>query len=200
MDVLAVRGRESVAGLGVLNTVMGAFFIVLLPIVSYMLSGQEQYTEDDSISLTPFLFVFLIVLYVILFYAVMALVYVILASLSGIEWLGIQFFGSRRGWRITPNVARVICTHASVGWLVGGMLVLVGSVIGAGLLRLTMSHDVGVFRGPMMLAPIWMPTAGFFVGLLVFETLAYIGMHRMRFANRAKPETPKAPNPEPEPG
>lgn len=188
MDTLAVQGQASVAALGALNTVMGTFFIVLFPIVSSMLSNSEQYNEDDSLSGTPFLLVFLIAL-VMLFFGTMALIYVILASLSGIEWLGIQFFGSRRGWRITPDIARVICAHATVGWLIGGALVLVGSVIGAGLLRLTMSHDVGVFRGPMMLAPIWMPVAGFFVGLLVFESLAYIGMHRMRFANRERPAT-----------
>ncbi|MEO1535659.1 MAG: hypothetical protein AAFS11_08900 [Planctomycetota bacterium] len=43
--------------------------------------------------------------------------------------------------------------------------------------------------------------AGFFAGLLVFETLSYLGAMRCRFANPARPSSESAtetpPNPEP---
>lgn len=111
-----------------------------------------------------------------------------LAFLTFIEEMGIRFWGPRRGWRITPTVARVICDHASVGWVLGSVLAVAGQIVGLFLLYLTSRYNVGDFRGPMQLAPITLPALGLIAGMLTFEMLVYIGMGRMKYANRQRPK------------
>jgi len=113
--------------------------------------------------------------------------WMLLWLLTLVEERGIRFWGPRRGWRITPTIAKVICAHASVGWVLGSVLAVVGHVVGWGLLEITNRHNVGIFRGPMQLAPITLPALGLIAGMLTFEVLVYIGMGRMKFANREKP-------------
>jgi hypothetical protein len=93
-----------------------------------------------------------------------------------------MFFGRRRGWRVTPTVAWAVCGHASVGWVVAGCLVAAG-------LHAASLAARGRPAGPALLARdiviAWAPLAGFFAGMLVFETLVYLGVRRLRFANAA---------------
>lgn len=115
--------------------------------------------------------------------------------LTFIEERGIRFWGPRRGWRITPTIARVVCAHACVGWVLGSVLAVAGHLVGRGLLEYTNQHNVGAFRGPMQLAPISLPVLGLVVGMLTFEILVYIGMGRMKYANRERPasDAPRDP-------
>lgn len=46
----------------------------------------------------------------------------IFAGFTGIEYSGLRAFGHRRAWRTTRAVALAACAHASVGWLVGAVL------------------------------------------------------------------------------
>ncbi len=111
-----------------------------------------------------------------------------IAVLSQIEASGIQFFGKRRGWRITPTAADAICGHASIGWLIGALLWGAGALaVDSGLVaRVLTSVD---FADPYISAWIraLLPASGFFVGLLIFEFLVYFGVRRNRFANRSRP-------------
>ncbi len=100
-----------------------------------------------------------------------------------IEERGTRFFGRRRGWRITPAIARAICAHAAVGWVLAGLLGIFGGVIGIVLESVMRTKALGALRPFVILSPQWMPPAGVLAGMLVFETLSYIGMRRMRFAN-----------------
>lgn len=113
-----------------------------------------------------------------------------LTILTLIEERGIRFWGPRRGWRITPAIASVVCAHATVGWVLASILAVAGHALGLVLVEITHRHNLGVFRGPMQLSPISLPALGFITGLLTFETLVYIGMGRMKHANRARSDAP----------
>lgn len=126
----------------------------------------------------------------------------VIASLSlwpvvaaGLYWLtliesrGLRFFGARRGFRITRDIARVICAHATVGWLIAGLLALGGMRLGEAVLDVSLTRRLGAWRAVAMLAPVWMPLGGFFAGMLGFEYLAWLGMRRCRFANLPLPES-----------
>jgi len=106
-----------------------------------------------------------------------------LALLTAIEARGIRFFGTRRGWRITRNIAWQVCAHASVGWIIAACLTLLSLVVWLNLssFGLTGWLERRSNAGSSILAVV--PLSGFFLGMLVFETLAYIGMRRCRFAN-----------------
>ena len=89
-----------------------------------------------------------------------------------IEIAGIRFIGGRRDFRITSDIARTICAHASPGWIVG--MVSVTGVAAA--FRPINPRNVDAFQIAFL--------ASAFIGLLAFETLVFIGMRRMKFANR----------------
>ena len=99
--------------------------------------------------------------------SIAGLFYLILLGAFHIETMGIRFFGRNHRWRIDGAVAYTICAHAAPGWLVGGLAYAL-----AFPLWLNMEYAT------TLLLP-----AGL-VGLLSFETFVYIGMRRMRFANR----------------
>lgn len=89
-----------------------------------------------------------------------------LRVLCWIEYRGIRLFGRLHGWRIDHDVATSVIAHASAGWLLGGVLVLLGSVF-----------------------PIHVELGAFFLGLLAFETLVYVGVRRCKFANVCRADT-----------
>ena len=107
-----------------------------------------------------------------------------LVILTKIESSGIRLYGRVHKTRITPTVALALTAHASIGWVVSGVLVSAGFGTGLGLYEIAMHRNVDVFRGVMMLAPIWMPVLGGLVGLLTFEMIVYLGVRGCRFANR----------------
>ncbi|MFN7021998.1 MAG: hypothetical protein ACK4WH_11820 [Phycisphaerales bacterium] len=110
----------------------------------------------------------------------------VLYWLTRIEEWGIGYFGSRRGWRLTPAVARTITAHAAVGWLAAALLFWP-------LMLLNLMYQPSKLVRPGVGA-IWplaldvlrsvLPFLGAFIGLLMFEVLVYIGMRRCRFANQ----------------
>jgi len=104
------------------------------------------------------------------------------SALTWIEVRGIEFFGARRGWRVSRKLAVTICGHASVGWLIAfGLAHLVLACVVVGGERILELFDVR--RGIIVfLSPVWM----FLLGMLLFETLVYLGMRRMRFANQPR--------------
>lgn len=124
---------------------------------------------------------------ILLFLMALVLSLIILA-LSYIEMLGVTAFSRRRGWRVPFRLAERVCCYASVGWLPGVFLAGVGIAI----LDL---HAVGQpwFEKMHGLVRVrWIFYAALFVlSLLWFETLVWIGVRQVRYAN-AWPEEPDA--------
>jgi len=116
----------------------------------------------------------------------------LIVLLTWIESLGIRFFGTRRGWRITKAVAWTICGHAAVGWVMGGLLALIIFFVGA---TIWPRYGPVPARGPAVVLsqiptpPSLLMTGAALVGMLVFETLVWVGMRRCRFANVGGEET-----------
>ena len=123
--------------------------------------------------------------YVLVFAGVMLLTY--------IETLGLRFFSKAesRRWRVTKEVAWTVCNHASVGWLIGGLLMLAvlltdpagrlcvwewGNAQARRLTGASFNDRYELLRiGQVLLPPL--------AGIIAFETLVYIGVRRCRYAN-----------------
>lgn len=131
-------------------------------------------------------------------FAVLATVsaFIGIVVLSELEMAGARLIGRKHGWRLTRPIVRGIVAHAAVGWCVAGLLTGLG-------LRFTWITRSALNMQPDARSPWWYewvwwawslsPLFGFVLGMLVFETLVYLGMLRCRFANRArtKPDTRK---------
>lgn len=109
----------------------------------------------------------------------------VLYLLTRIEEWGIRYFGSRRGWRITPAVARTITAHAAVGWLTAALLFWPLMILNYMYEPSRIVQPGADTVWPVVLAVLQsaLPFLGAFIGLLVFEALVYIGARRCRFAN-----------------
>lgn len=117
----------------------------------------------------------------------------VLWLLTRIEWKGIRFFGTRRGWRISPEVATTVVAHASYGWILAGLLGLGATLAGMALVE----------QGPLGLP--WLGRAGlgaggFLAGLLCFEVLVYLGVREVRFANPPDGRGVRGGGPDPDGG
>jgi predicted RNA-binding Zn-ribbon protein involved in translation (DUF1610 family) len=129
---------------------------------------------------------------------------VLVASLCG-TWLAIVLLGwmeahairgyaTRRGWRVTREMASAVCAHATVGWIVGGGV----AALGTALAMLTwLFSGQGEFAVIMALAGL---VAGAFVGLAWFQSLVCVGLGACKYANapevdiaRVSEEPPAAP-------
>lgn len=119
---------------------------------------------------------------------------VMLLVLSMIEYAGIRFFGARRKWRVSHEVAMSVVGHASAGWLLlpltlplfwwiaaSGFAEALNGATGLGWLG-TIVTIVAALAGPL-------------IPLLAFELLVYDGMRRMRFANVALASDPLGSSP-----
>jgi hypothetical protein len=117
-------------------------------------------------------------------YAVAVLVFgtITLLALCGIEHLGIRFYGGRRRWRITRDVAATIVGHASFGWLLLPVTLPTFAWLAARLSVLPL--DASGRPSIVAIAALFTSAiAGPLIPMLAFETLVYIGFRRMRFAN-----------------
>jgi hypothetical protein len=117
----------------------------------------------------------------------------ILLILTWIEQRGIRFFAARRGWRLTKPAAQQICAHASIGWLLCGLLSLLFLATLFSLARLFGLSPGGVLdlRPYVDLSFHWgdlVPLLGlggsYFLGMLAFELLVYAGVRECRYAAR----------------
>lgn len=115
-----------------------------------------------------------------------ALTWAGLLVLTLVERVGLVFFGRRSAWRTDPTIAWAVCAHASVGWIVATALAVLGWRLGqSGVIR---SLENITWLQPVAELVRWSPAAvGFFLGMLVFESLVYVGFREMRFANRPRP-------------
>ncbi|MEO1583388.1 MAG: hypothetical protein AAFR96_02310 [Planctomycetota bacterium] len=109
--------------------------------------------------------------------------YVLLWVLTAIERAGLRYFGNRRGGRLTPEIAAAATAHASYGWVIAGVLAIIGAFLGHVILspwyRASVSGSILSALPPRRAFGL----LGFFGGLVVFETLSFLGANRCRFAN-----------------
>lgn len=109
-------------------------------------------------------------------------------ALTAVERRGLVFIGRTRGFRTTPGVARAITAHGAVGWVVAGLgltLVILGP------LTVMLTDQVhGHNRTPMSPPVAGLTALGLFwmaFGFLFFEVFAWLGLRRLKYANRVRP-------------
>lgn len=128
-----------------------------------------------------------------------------LAILTAVEARGLVFLGRRRSARMDPMIARAICAHGSAGWvlasisLVGGILMVAMGTLVLDAFDLD-SFDlayIGYVSGQELF--LWMASwsviwigvvigvGGSCAGFLFFETFAWLGLRRLKYANRRRP-------------
>jgi predicted RNA-binding Zn-ribbon protein involved in translation (DUF1610 family) len=113
----------------------------------------------------------------------------LLVGLTVLEWIGIQIVARRRRWRLLPAAAWQVCAHASVGWVVMGVLMWLVLAIWLNIYTLIPGVKMGGSGGVLLAA---VPLAGLIAGLLVFEWLVWMGARTCRFANAPAPEAATA--------
>jgi hypothetical protein len=117
----------------------------------------------------------------------------LLFVLTWVEYRGVRFFANKRRWRVSRDAAFQIGAHACVGWIVGALIPLMALAIlfaapagrpslldrmlsrGGGLGYTSLTGGDATLLGVVF--------GSYILGLLVFETLVYIGVRRCRFAN-----------------
>lgn len=109
----------------------------------------------------------------------------IVSVLTAIEGVGLWHFGRRRRWRVRPGVSATVCAHASLGWVIGGLIAGLGYAE-----QLWWPSEVFIvraFNGARLaeidLAVLLWMGPGWLIGFALFEVWAYVGFSAMRFAN-----------------
>jgi hypothetical protein len=135
----------------------------------------------------------------VLFGAITLLLGVTWASLEFLTWVesrGLQVISRQRRTRITPAIASCVCARGSVGWLLGAVLSHVPLWVATLLwITLSRSHDHGDYESPALPGWAWTPVelapllalVALIAGFLFFETFAWLGLRRLKYANRARP-------------
>ena len=105
---------------------------------------------------------------------------IVIAALTATERFGLRFLANRHGYRITRPIANAITAHGSVGWLAGS---LVASPV------LMTGWTLSVTGKTEVQPVVWFGLAGliFLAGFLFFETFAWLGLRRLKYANTPRP-------------
>lgn len=116
------------------------------------------------------------------YFAIFAAVYL----LTYIEMIGVTAFSNRRGWRVPFSLAERVCCFVSVAWLPGIILAAI-------CFSFLQEHGVGQPWFEQLLGLVrvgWLLYGALFVlSLFWFETLVWIGVRQVKFAN-AWPQEP----------
>lgn len=150
-------------------------------------------------------------IYGVMWIAEVSLGALILFLLTRLEWYGMRFIAARRGWRLSPDAAWQVCCHASVGWIFVGIVPLFAMAwlyIFANWFGLSPHGMLNL--PPLTTRPVpWTYVVNFgviglgiFAGMLVFETLVYLGVRQCRFGNPPpsplrEPNAPSISSPSP---
>ena len=118
-------------------------------------------------------------------------------GMTGSEALGLQFFSRQKKTRITETIAWTVVAHGSIGWVFTFLIWLsawkldwLDRLIYPAQTDYEMRQQV--YRNATgILIPGFL--LGLIVGLLIFETFAYLGLRRCKYANRIRPSDPDRP-------
>ncbi len=150
-----------------LSSALAAMSLVGPIVIFVALLGSSM--EDRIIGLAAPLFLWFPALFAFMF-------------LMWLERIGVVFFSRKRGWRVSKPVAAAICANAAPSWIAASVLANVG--VGLMLLVQQVMYDLPRGWHPWAeTAAAAMPVLGFIAGMLVFETLVYIGVRRCKYAN-----------------
>lgn len=103
-------------------------------------------------------------------------------ALTYVEALGVAYFSRQRGWRVTWKTAERIACYAALGWVPAAavLLVLRGLCVDDRLAASTLLSP------PLWRLVVWSALGG--AAILGFETLVWLGVREVRYANAERTE------------
>lgn len=119
-------------------------------------------------------------------------------TLTRIETKGLGVIAKTRGFRLSVGYRRAITAHGCAGWVLAGVLFLCTNTLSNFALELSRGPDIvfetstsGAIELPgSSVLPWWaykivwhLRWVGLLIGFLWFETFAYLGLRRLKFAN-----------------
>ncbi len=118
--------------------------------------------------------------------------------LTYVECCGLKIIGRQRQFRLTHSAAWSIVGHGAVGWVALIPGVIIGLVIFNAGVNASLeyyqyatagrSQDYSSTKADILLTiAISMISLNILFGFLFFETFAYLGLRRLKFANRVRP-------------
>lgn len=108
--------------------------------------------------------------------------------LTHIEMLGVAAFSRRRGWRVPMHLAFRVCCYASVAWVPGVAL----ASMGMSWLQFNGVGEPWFERLVGLVRVGWMLYGGLFIlSLMWFETLVWMGVRQVKFANAGAADQPQ---------
>ena len=114
---------------------------------------------------------------------------VMIPILTSVESIGLQVLSRQRGFRITRDASKTITAHGSAGWValsVGLTLSFLYIVFLTTLRTIPDPTDnLNLLRPLKWVRP--MILTSLLLGFLFFETFAYLGLRRLKYANRVRP-------------
>lgn len=130
-------------------------------------------------------------------------------TLTRVETKGLGVIARTRRFRLSPGYRKAITAHGCVGWVLGGVLFFLFCTSGGWLLEISRAPDWQIpssgsgggvwWPGPSRL-PWWLEKPlyhfrwlGLLVGFLWFETFAYLGLRRLKYANASRPQATDVP-------
>ncbi|MAY74939.1 MAG: hypothetical protein CMJ31_09555 [Phycisphaerae bacterium] len=117
----------------------------------------------------------------------------IIGGLNAIEERGLRLLASRRRWRLTPVAAHAVVAHGAAGWVMAAVFIAV--CIPLATYRAEIRWYPFVALGRTLHPPIILAAGvlGMIGGFLFFETFAWLGLRRLKYANRVRPDAPSLP-------
>lgn len=103
--------------------------------------------------------------------------------LSHMEARGLRILAWQRGWRFGPRLALAVVAHGGTGWVVAAIFAGPGSAMAFAAWDRRWSFEV---LGQWVNAPVAFSVIAFggaVLGFLSFETFAWFGLRKCRFAN-----------------
>lgn len=126
----------------------------------------------------------------------------VLLALTFVEYAGLRFFAARRGWRLTRAATLQVCAHASIAWVLCGVLAIAAMVVPQILIRYfhlaldrrwDLRPSIAYTLALQTILMVAFPSAGYLAGLLIFEWLVFRGARACRFAALDASTSPTAP-------
>lgn len=166
-------------GMRTLNATVSAF-LWLIGIIGplFLLSTNAEIIEKEDFVPTLILLCIVVMVSTTLIFAGVLL-------LTEVESRGLEVFSRQRGTRITPAIAGRVCDHGGVGWIVCSATV---AALGLGS---TAWHTRTGDLPPVWV--FWCSLGLIAFGFLFFETFAWLGLRRLKYANRVRPDAPTTP-------
>lgn len=139
-------------------------------------------------------------------------VWPILLGLTLVEAWGLGVIAKTRGFRVPLNARRAITAHGCVGWFLAG-ITLCCVTVGLDLLHAAFTRSLPEYDPNLPVleqydsvfgrrTPLWLDWLSIatrvicvLAGFLFFETFAWLGLRRLKYANRVRPhgQTPADP-------